>query len=149
MKTHRMTNTRVNRIWRAMLSRCRNKNTINYRHYGGKGIRVCKRWESFENFFADMGHPPTEKHSLDRIKSDGNYEPGNCRWATQLDQVRNTKRTIRLTVNGVTKPLAEWCDERGVDYFTARRRHRKGIDPELVLSCNRVLRSKGQWKESQ
>lgn len=136
-----MTNTRVHRIWRAMLSRCRNPKTINYKHYGGRGIRVCKRWEKFENFFADMGHPP-ESHSLDRINSNGNYEARNCRWSSQIEQVRNTNKTIRLTINGATKPMAEWCQERGISYGAAIRRLRKGLSHSAVLSPSRLPMSK-------
>lgn len=138
LKSHGMTKTRVNRIWRAMLSRCRNPKTINYASYGGAGISVCERWKRFENFFVDMGHPPTEKHSLDRKDPKGNYEPNNCRWATQLEQARNTKKTIRLTIGGVTKPMAEWCDERGIGYNAAVKRHYRGLSPESILSPKRL-----------
>lgn len=76
--------------WASMLSRCNNPNTINYYLYGGRGISVCERWRKFENFLADMGEKPTKSHSLDRINRNGNYEPGNVRWATQLEQRMNS-----------------------------------------------------------
>lgn len=90
---HGMSRTRVYNIWRGMVRRCHNPKDARYRYYGGRGISVCKEWrEDFTRFYADMGEPPTDKHSIDRIKSDGNYEPGNCRWATQQRQCANINR---------------------------------------------------------
>lgn len=79
--------------WQSMKGRCLNKNNDDYLHYGGRGIKVCKRWiSSFENFYHDMGLRPSRKHSIDRIDNDGNYEPKNCRWSTQDEQTRNRRR---------------------------------------------------------
>jgi hypothetical protein len=77
--------------WRQMKSRCFNPNATGYKYYGGRGIRVCERWLNYEAFLSDMGRRPTPKHTLDRIDTDGNYEPANCRWATRAEQVRNRK----------------------------------------------------------
>jgi hypothetical protein len=78
--------------WQKMLQRCNNPNSDRYKYYGARGIIVCERWlHSFENFLADMGERPP-KRSIDRINNNGNYEPGNCRWATQSEQVRNSRR---------------------------------------------------------
>lgn len=88
--------------WDAMIQRCRNPLGKNYHHYGGRGITVCERWlSSFENFYADMGPKPTPKHSIDRINNDGNYEPGNCRWATQSEQNFNKRRSLKGQVKHV------------------------------------------------
>lgn len=76
------------RSWLAMHGRCKHPSTNGFEYYGGRGIKVCDRWTDFENFLADMGERPLE-HSLDRIDSDGNYEPGNCRWATPIQQRHN------------------------------------------------------------
>jgi len=96
--------------WQNMHTRCRNPNVPGYPNYGGRGITVCERWKSFENFLADMGERPGRGYSIDRIDNDGNYEPGNCRWTTHVEQMRNTRRT-KLSVAAVqeirSSPVAD------------------------------------------
>jgi len=82
------------RIWTGLHTRCFNPKAQNYRHYGGRGITICARWESFENFLADMGPRPTPLHSIERKNNDGNYEPDNCAWATQSEQCKNRRRRV-------------------------------------------------------
>jgi len=85
-------------VWNNMVQRCCNSNDLGYINYGGRGIRVCTRWlHSFEKFYADMGPRPSDQHSIDRRDNDGNYEPGNCRWATQEEQANNKRDTIVVT----------------------------------------------------
>lgn len=89
--THGLSHTPEYTCWGSMRHRCRNPKSSKYADYGGRGISVCERWNSFENFLADMGRRPTPAHSLDRINNDGNYEPGNCRWATPKEQMNNRR----------------------------------------------------------
>lgn len=133
--THGMTNSRVYKIWTFMKDRCLNPNANKYKDYGSRGIKVCNRWlESFENFYTDMGSPPTIKHSIDRINVNGNYEISNCRWATQKDQCRNTRRSRLFTISNQTKCLAEWCEIYSMNYQTVSGRLRRGWDIEKALT---------------
>lgn len=98
--------------WLAMMARCKNPNTKRYMLYGGRGISVCDRWLVFDNFLSDMGLRTSDKHSLDRFPNkDGNYEPGNCRWATIHEQNRNTSRNIFIEYDGRNQILEEWATE--------------------------------------
>lgn len=115
------------RAWSDMLMRCENPNVKNYEDYGGRGIRVCERWHTFENFFADMGQKPTPKHSLDRWPdNDGNYEPGNCRWATRKQQARNKRSNTKVVVHDREMVLAEACEMYGISHSRVRGRIKSG-----------------------
>jgi hypothetical protein len=103
-----------------MIQRATNKKQARSRDYANRGITICQRWrDSFEAFLADMGECPSEKHSIDRHpNNDGNYEPGNCRWATAKEQGRNTRTNHFVTHNGRTMVVADWAIELGLSYAT-------------------------------
>ncbi|CAG4889223.1 hypothetical protein R69919_00688 [Paraburkholderia gardini] len=111
------------KTWQEMRKRCENPKVEFYRHYGGRGIKVCDRWQDFENFFADMGSRPSADHSLDRYPDvNGNYEPENCRWATDLEQSNNRRNTPFIEYQGRTQSISDWARELGVKYYSLRNR---------------------------
>lgn len=117
-KTHGMKGTKTYATWMCMRSRCGNENDQDFYNYGARGIKVCERWQkSFENFLEDMGERP-EGFTLDRINSNGDYEPNNCRWATLKEQARNKSTNRRVTYGGQTKTFTEWVELFGEKYST-------------------------------
>lgn len=113
--------------WCDMLKRCYRPTSQRYPHYGGRGIAVCDRWRlSFENFLADMGRKPTSSHTLDRINVHGNYEPGNCRWATRSEQMRNKQSTRLYPFRGKRRSLAEISELCGVEINALFKRIARG-----------------------
>lgn len=109
------------RVWQNMLNRCQNPKTPRFKDYGNRGITVCKRWQSFENFLSDMGERP-KGLTLERIENDKGYYLENCRWATRTEQANNTRANVFLTFNGKTQTIAQWAEEKGIKYETLRRR---------------------------
>ena len=118
--------------WTALQRRCDRPTHKQYSDYGGRGIRVCERWRTFAHFFADMGSRPSPDHSLDRIDNDGDYEPGNCRWATSAQQMRNQRYNRWVVVRGTRMVLADAAAMLGVNPSTVKRRARRR-DSEIVL----------------
>lgn len=123
--THRLTKTRVYKIWKGIAARCLNRKSPGYRNYGGRGIGVCKSWRRFENFLADMGEPPTVKHSIDRIDNDKGYSKENCRWATAIEQARNKRNTCWVFHRGQKMALRQYAEEVGVSYNRAYSLYKK------------------------
>ena len=131
---HGMTESRTYASWLSMRSRCNPKNVGSHaaKWYADRGVTVCTRWESFENFLADMGERP-EGMTIDRIDSDKNYQPGNCRWATMQEQVRNRNATRRLEYRNEIRPMAEWAELFGLRSKTLAARLDHDWDVERAL----------------
>jgi hypothetical protein len=135
-RTHGRTRSRTWYSWQSMITRCSTRGTVNWKDYGGRGIRVCAKWRGkrgFENFLADMGERPAG-HTLDRKNVNGNYTPKNCRWATPRQQSNNTRRTRWLTMNGETLSISEWGLRTGISRYTISARIEVGWSVEQALT---------------
>lgn len=124
--------------WIGMIGRCKSKRADKKKYYLDAGVEICDRWldpvNGYANFLADMGRKPSPSHTIDRYPDpDGNYEPGNCRWATPTEQVRNRRNTIKITAFGKTLTVSEWAEITGLPYHTILRRFQKGHLPEKLL----------------
>lgn len=122
--------------WRAMRERCNNPNFAQYSDYGGRGIRVCERWNSFANFLVDMGERPPG-HTIEREQVNGNYEPSNCVWKLLREQMSNMRSNVRLTLNGKTQHVAAWARELGISPYTIHDRLKRGLPAEAALRVTR------------
>lgn len=123
-------------IWKSMLMRCNNPNVMGYKHYGGRGIKVCDRWSGdlgFENFVKDMGERPTPEHTLDRVDYNGDYEPSNCRWATHEAQCNNKRNNSYVVLNGEEITCAQLCKRYGFYYTYVTYQLRQGIDINFII----------------
>lgn len=123
--THGKSSTPTYSSWSKIISRCHDVNNEHYRDYGGRGIAVCDRWRKFENFLEDMGDRPIGT-SIDRIDTNGNYEPSNCRWATPKEQSNNTRRCHVVTIDGISKNVSQWAESTNVRRETIFARIRAG-----------------------
>lgn len=142
--THKMSKSKTYSTWLNMKARCSNENNPNFSNYGGRGIKVCDRWiNSFENFISDMGERPRGL-TIDRIDVNGNYEPSNCRWASDKQQARNKRNTYIVEFNGVIKPLIEHCNDVGIEYKTVFKRI-----SQSGYSIDKALTKKVQKRKSQ
>lgn len=139
---HGMWLTRTYRIWAGMKSRCSESCTVKRHLYVDKGIRVCERWQQFENFLEDMGEAP-DGLTLERLDGDKNYEPGNCVWATYKQQANNSTANHRLTVNGMSKTMAQWGEYTGIKPNTIIYRLRRGWDANRAVGLPDARSSNG------
>lgn len=122
-------------IWHGMKQRCENPNRPHYEDYGGRGIRVCDEWKKFAPF-QKWSHENGWKQglTLDRIDVDGNYEPSNCRWITQKEQLLNRRNTVKLTLHGMTKPLVKWAEIYSISPHVIRNRLDDGWNVEAAIT---------------
>lgn len=138
---HGLSKTRAYRTWKAIKARCYRKSHSDYPRYGGRGIKVCDRWKnSFQEFYNDMGERP-EGASIDRIDVDGNYSPENCQWATQTQQMRNTRRSRVVIIDGTSKTVAELSETSGIPADTIYKRINAGwVGREIISKENHAAR---------
>ena len=129
-RTHGATGTAEFGVWSSMRARC---GPGGHKDYAGRGIRVCERWQKFENFLADMGKRPSPLHSIERMDNDGNYEPSNCRWATVTEQSNNRRSSLRIEFNGATHTAAEWERLLGLRTGWVSTKLKKGWPVEKVM----------------
>lgn len=122
-------------VWWNMLKRCYDPSVDSYSRYGGRGISVCDRWrKSCVNFVADMGRRPSAKHQLDRKDNNGNYEPGNCRWATLKQQGRNQSTNVHLEYQGQRLCISEWSERTGISERAIAFRRKAGWAVSDILT---------------
>ena len=144
---HYQSKTRIYRIWSGMLDRTTNPKSKSYSNYMGRGIGVCDEWKTFTNFRDwALTHGYSDNLSIDRIDVNGNYEPSNCRWVDMKTQSRNKRETIYVTRKGQTKPLIDWCEIEGIDYYRVHQRITAGWPIERALTT--IPKRKGYkcWK---
>ncbi len=122
--THGKRNTRIYEIYYNMRDRCLNSNNHAYQNYGGRGINICKKWETFEGFYEDMKDGYKDNLTLERVDNDGNYSKENCIWASYKQQARNRRSTLFIKCKGEKRPLIEVCEELNLKYKTIHRRIR-------------------------
>jgi len=139
---HGMSNTKIYRVWSAMLSRCLNPKSTAYANYGGRGISVCSEWRKFSTFYRDMGDAPLH-HTLDRVDNSKGYDPKNCRWASRTIQSRNKRDNILITIDGETLTLSGWADRVGIRYATIHQRIRIGWPAEDAIKTPLVTKRLG------
>lgn len=132
---HGLAHTRIDNIYKAMVSRCYKKTNNRYSVYGGRGICVCNEWltdkQSFFIWAFENGYK--DNLTLDRIDSNGDYEPSNCRWITQKEQQNNRRNNVRIEINGIVKTLSEWAEVINVRYDTLRAHQRRGNTKEYIM----------------
>jgi hypothetical protein len=117
-----------------MKQRCQNKNAANYNNYGGRGISVCQKWQTFDGFYEDMGNSYISGLSIDRIDVNGNYSKENCKWSTPKEQGNNRRNNRIFIVNGVELTLTELADSIGASIQTIRARIIRGWSLEKIIS---------------
>lgn len=150
-RTHGMTETKLYKTWCGIKGRCTNPNTPHYERYGGRGISVCDKWmnsfESFRDWAFSVGYKEDESCknlSIDRIDPNGNYEPSNCRWVTQLEQARNKEDSRFVIVDGKKVPLEEFSEKNNIPNYFVRRRIDKNQTVEQIIHDWSILHNTPQ-----
>lgn len=146
-KTAKNLNPKLYRVWKAMRERCYREKAVSYPMYGGRGISVCEEWKhNYDSFYKwAMENGYKEGLSIDRINTNGNYEPSNCRWATPKEQARNTRKNVMIEINGTLKSLPEWCEDLGIPYDRVHGRYERMRKAGIPIDVN-VLLATGNLK---
>lgn len=139
-RTHGKRRTRLYAIWCNMKARCDNSANPSYHNYGGRGIAYCPQWSTFENFARDVGDPPENTLTLDRVNNNGDYEPGNVRWVSRRVQSRNTRQNVWVEIDGQTRCLYDWCRIYEIAAASVYRRLAK--DEDIVSAITRPKASR-------
>jgi hypothetical protein len=139
---HGMTKTRIFKIWAGVRKRCTNPRCKSYNHYGGRGIKISDKWNNFMDFYNDMKEGYADNLSLDRINPNGNYEPGNCRWATQKTQSRNRRNNHIIEYKSESKTLAEWSEISKVPSNAIKYRIQNGWDIGKAIFTQTIQQDK-------
>ena len=135
-KASKWVNSPTYHSWAGMKQRCSNPNHSAYENYGGRGIGYCARWESFENFLADMGEKP-EGMEIDRKNNSKGYSPENCRWVPRLKNIMNRRCTKYLTVNGDRRTWVEWAEFANITRGALKMRLKRGWSPEEAVGVQK------------
>lgn len=130
---HGGASTKTYRHWKSMVQRCTNENNRQFSDYGGRGIKVCVRWRDYAKFLKDMG-PAPEGMTLDRRNNNKGYTPGNCRWATRMEQNQNARSNIRVVIAGESRVAADWGRVYGIRKATIYARIKRGWDPQKACT---------------
>jgi len=139
-KKHGSSNDRLYAIWLGIKDRCNNPNNLSYKNYGARGISVCKEWEFFSAFGEwAISNGYSDNLTIERVDCFGNYEPSNCTWIEKKFQSRNTRMTTQYTINGMKKPLIEWCEMFSVPLNRAHHRIYSGKEPFNVCEVFKAL----------
>ena len=139
---HGMSHSRLYQIWNSMKQRCSNPNAISYPRYGARGISVCPEWENSFASFRDWAitHGYADNLTIDRIENDGNYEPSNCRWATNKEQQNHTSYTRLYTYNGETLSIMQWAEKTGIHPNMLYKRLNRGWDIEKAIKTKSLMK---------
>lgn len=141
-KTHGLSRSKIYKVWHAMMQRCLNKNCASFKNYGSRGISISEPWKSFETFYKEFGCFASDGLQIERVDNNGPYSKENCRWTTHLEQQKNKRQTIWITLNGETKCCKDWSKIYAVPKNTALYRIAHGWSPEETFILKKRVKTR-------
>ena len=133
-----MNGTKEHRIWKGIKQRCNNPKDTGYKNYGGRGIKICDRWnESFEDFYKDMGECPKDCDGIDRTDNDGNYDPDNCKWASTFENNQHTRASLTIPYKDKIYNCAALSRKLNIPFSTIRGRYKKSLQIDINHKAGR------------